>query len=70
MKNRDLIKRLLWFDWDADVVTSSSEDIVVGYLEDGQTIFIDPSDTCATCISYDDCLNKDIVRGCEEYAEK
>ena len=75
MKLRDFIKRLLCFDWDAEVKTSTSEDICIGYLEDGKTIFIDPSDCCPTCISYRDgyCLEHGTecfaVDGCDCYVE-
>lgn len=36
MKNRDLIRKLLWFNWDADVSLTTSEDICISFIcEDG-----------------------------------
>ena len=71
MKVRDLIKSLIMCDWDADVVTSTSEDICIGYSEDGKFIFIDSSDICPTCKFYDTsfCTNNGDILGCANYEE-
>lgn len=76
MKNKELIKILKGFSPDAHVTTSRSEDICIGYLlEDKMTIFIDPADTCPSCLFYKDgycteheceCFNVD---GCDCYIE-
>lgn len=37
MKNRELIERLLEYNWDADVSLTTSEDIYLSYIcEDGE----------------------------------
>lgn len=60
MKNRDLIKELLNYNLDADVTTTSDEDIVVSFIsedsfgneltkESTKQLFIEGVDDCMTC---------------------
>ena len=56
MKNRDLIKKLLDFNLDADVSLTTSSDICLSYISRGganqqttKQIFIEPADLCESC---------------------
>lgn len=61
MKVRELVQRLLEYNQDADISTSFSEDITLGFIftnNDGKVftkrttpyVFIEPADSCPSCV--------------------
>lgn len=83
MKNRDLIQKLLLYNWDADVNLTNGEEITVSYSTHNNStelttkqIFIEPADICYECEHDEDpycnaydCL-QDEVAECYQFIRK
>ena len=59
LKVKELIKQLKTFNQEADVSLTTSEDIVISYINENNAtpqttkqLFIEPSDDCKTCNYY------------------